>query len=328
MKRRRIISSICGDLCSLEAAGLYHHDLRPWNAVLETSGRIRLIDYGSISRRKTRGVFEDLIEFSCWLILPKETMQPWDTHRFRLSSREWPMWLENLVSAIDGSDTRALSFLSLKEVLDKQPADVTSLPSPGHETRSPDAWQSLSGRLTRALYGIARLTNSVHEAETYAKSLASELSFLRDDARLQIEALTTELERIRNDAKRQITALTRRAERAESHGRSLTDHLRQTQDDISRISEDARQQIGALASRANTAEVYARSLVEEVGRLQNDAHDQIVAHSHRTETAETYARSLADELDRTKQGLDDTRRELDVLKATLLFRATKWLRKS
>lgn len=325
---RALIASICGDLCKLESRGLYHHDLRPWNTVLGATGGIRLIDYGSISRRKSRVVFEDLIEFSCWLLLSKQAREPWDTHRARLSPRDWPDWLTMLASAIDSTDTIALSFAALRETMDGRCTAPSLPPSSAYQSRSADAWQSLSARLTRALYGITRLTHYGNEAEAYAKSLSRELSFLRDDTQRRIEALTNDFERFRHDAKRQITALTRRAERAESHGRSLSDHLRQKQDEVLRMNDDARQQIAAFAARAGTAEVYAKSLADEVDRLQGDAQTQISAHLHRTETAETYARALADELDRTKRGLDDTRRELDVLKSTLVFRATKWLRKS
>ena len=325
---RRIVSSICGDLCTLEASGLFHHDLRPWNTIVTADESIRLIDYGSISSRRTRDVFEDVVEFACWLISPRERLEPWGTKRYRLPSGNRPGWLESLASTIDSTDTRSLSFRSLREVLERSSTRPPSPASPGSEARSPDAWHYLAGRLTRALYGIGRLTDSAKEAEAYARSLARELSALRDDARLQIGALSGELDRVRNDAKRQITALARRAERSESHGRSLADNLRRTQEDLSRMSEDARLQIGALAGRANTAEVYAGSLVEEVDRLRNDAQDQIQAHAQRAQTSESYARSLADELDRTRLGLDETVQELNDIKSTLVVRATKWLRKS
>jgi SAM-dependent methyltransferase len=45
-----VITDVVGQLAALEAAGLYHNDVRAWNVLIGPDGRARLIDYGAISR--------------------------------------------------------------------------------------------------------------------------------------------------------------------------------------------------------------------------------------------------------------------------------------
>ncbi|HEV8501172.1 MAG TPA: methyltransferase domain-containing protein [Casimicrobiaceae bacterium] len=47
--RAAVIGDVLDDLCALEAARLYHGDVRTWNLILGTDGRARLIDYGDIT---------------------------------------------------------------------------------------------------------------------------------------------------------------------------------------------------------------------------------------------------------------------------------------
>jgi O-antigen chain-terminating bifunctional methyltransferase/kinase len=47
--RAAVIGDVLDDLCALEAAHLYHGDVRTWNLILGTDGRARLIDYGDIT---------------------------------------------------------------------------------------------------------------------------------------------------------------------------------------------------------------------------------------------------------------------------------------
>jgi SAM-dependent methyltransferase len=45
-----VITDVVTQLAALEAAGLYHNDVRAWNVLIGPDGRARLIDYGAISR--------------------------------------------------------------------------------------------------------------------------------------------------------------------------------------------------------------------------------------------------------------------------------------
>ncbi len=47
--RERVVRDVLDELCILEAAELYHGDVRIWNVIVEPDGRSTLIDYGDIT---------------------------------------------------------------------------------------------------------------------------------------------------------------------------------------------------------------------------------------------------------------------------------------
>jgi O-antigen chain-terminating methyltransferase len=56
---RTVIEALLGQLADLEDRGLYHHDIRPWNVVVDTcAGSATLIDFGSIDKRCDPLVFD------------------------------------------------------------------------------------------------------------------------------------------------------------------------------------------------------------------------------------------------------------------------------
>lgn len=69
-----VITGILEQVSILEAHGLYHNDLRPWNILLGDDGQIYLIDYGSISNYIADG--DDLYgQILSFLFLIKEIAQ-------------------------------------------------------------------------------------------------------------------------------------------------------------------------------------------------------------------------------------------------------------
>ena len=50
--QERIVEDVLSQLVVLEAAGLYHNDVRTWNVLIGPDGRSRLIDFGSITPRR------------------------------------------------------------------------------------------------------------------------------------------------------------------------------------------------------------------------------------------------------------------------------------
>jgi len=54
---QEIVESVLIQLCSLENAGLFHNDLRPWNVLLKPDGNLQLMDFGSITTKR---------EDNCW----------------------------------------------------------------------------------------------------------------------------------------------------------------------------------------------------------------------------------------------------------------------
>lgn len=68
-----VLEQIVGQLVSLEAAGLYHNDVRCWNIVVGSDGDATLIDYGAISPVRSDCVWpEDLL--LAFLITTREVM--------------------------------------------------------------------------------------------------------------------------------------------------------------------------------------------------------------------------------------------------------------
>jgi SAM-dependent methyltransferase len=68
-----VLIEVVTQLAALEAAGLYHNDVRAWNVLIGPDGRARLIDYGAISRdAKDCGWPHDL--FLSFLIFVQETI--------------------------------------------------------------------------------------------------------------------------------------------------------------------------------------------------------------------------------------------------------------
>lgn len=75
LDKEYIISDLLEQLTLLEQVGLYHDDLRSWNILINQKGKVRLIDYGSISEEKTDCVWPyDL--FQSWSIFINELFNP------------------------------------------------------------------------------------------------------------------------------------------------------------------------------------------------------------------------------------------------------------
>ena len=49
---KRVLGDVLAQLVALEAAGLYHSDVRLWNVIINPTGQASLIDYGVITKNK------------------------------------------------------------------------------------------------------------------------------------------------------------------------------------------------------------------------------------------------------------------------------------
>lgn len=98
----RVMVALLEQLAILEAAGLYHDDLRLWNLLLQDNGELRLIDYGSLQQQARDRAWPHSPPLAL-LILLHELLQgepghpdplrpaqisPWDLPPF------WRAWLE------------------------------------------------------------------------------------------------------------------------------------------------------------------------------------------------------------------------------------------
>ena len=66
-----VLLEVLRQLAALEAAGLYHHDIRTWNLMVLETGELRLIDFGSIGQQPMDCVWPDNI-FLAFLIFVHE----------------------------------------------------------------------------------------------------------------------------------------------------------------------------------------------------------------------------------------------------------------
>ena len=51
---RQLIQRLLDELVALEKAGLYHSDIRSWNILISTEGKVRIIDFGSVQPKTTQ----------------------------------------------------------------------------------------------------------------------------------------------------------------------------------------------------------------------------------------------------------------------------------
>ena len=68
-----VLRDVVAQLATLEAAGLYHNDVRTWNVLIGPDGRAALIDYGAISRDSKDCTWPQNI-FLSFLIFTQETV--------------------------------------------------------------------------------------------------------------------------------------------------------------------------------------------------------------------------------------------------------------
>ena len=64
-----IIRDILEQLCILEAAGLYHNDVRVWNVLIQPGGKARLLDYGAISKRREDCQWPQDVVLAFWIFV-------------------------------------------------------------------------------------------------------------------------------------------------------------------------------------------------------------------------------------------------------------------
>lgn len=56
---RQVIADVLAELVTLEGQGLYHDDLRAHNVILHPAGRARLVDFGSVSGKRSDCMYPD-----------------------------------------------------------------------------------------------------------------------------------------------------------------------------------------------------------------------------------------------------------------------------
>ena len=69
----RVLREVLRQLQAMEAAGLYHNDLRTWNVIIDPAGGATLIDYGSVSKSRMDCAWPNDV-FLTFLIFMREAL--------------------------------------------------------------------------------------------------------------------------------------------------------------------------------------------------------------------------------------------------------------
>jgi len=299
--RKRVIMGVLDRLCELEAAGLYHADLRIWNVIVDDHGGAQIIDYGDI--RDTTACAWPGNVFLSFPVFVYEALQErlpriFPTRAPRFSPEHFPEPYRTWMAAIWRTPPTEWTFAHMRDLL----RDPTS--APGGSAFAQDAsWTAaveeyldVLGSEQQHLTGlVARLPSAGRELSSIGPELAAaraERTQLQSDlaeSRLAcrhaeeiIAELGRELERQRHDREQSEAALqSSLMERA----KEIRD-LRASRDGIEadRVESGAllaarEREIGALRSslaeetRARAdAELRVRDLDAERERQRIEAH--------------------------------------------------------
>jgi hypothetical protein len=260
----RVFCNTLKRLAELEEAGLYHHDLRPWNILMTPDGNVELIDFGSIQKRETRRCFEDALSLLSWFYTRK-----WDEGilaEFGIAERQH----YSVFDYVRRTATRDITFSDML-VLMASNQNVEAEPEfiYCHYDQLVST-QSRFRKVEKAVKQIRALTEWATSADAYAKSKVEEVGQLQ--AALEAERQAREVER--SEAVKQIHALTEWATSADAYAKSKVEEVGQLQAALEAERQareversEAVKQIHALTEWATSADAYAKSKVEEVGHL-------------------------------------------------------------
>ena len=223
----RILCNILRRLAELEEAGLYHHDLRPWNILMTPDGNIELIDFGSIHKRKTRRCFEDVLSLLSWFYTKK-----WDEGILA----EFGIAEQQHYSVFDYVRRTATKDISFADMLVSMTSDQNVEADPEficcHYDQLVSA-QSRFRKVEKAVKQVQALTEWATSADAYAKSKVEEVEQLR--AALEAERQAREDER--SEAVKQVQALTEWATSADAYAKSKVEEVEQLQREIESLKD-------------------------------------------------------------------------------------------
>jgi O-antigen chain-terminating bifunctional methyltransferase/kinase len=179
----RILCNTLTKLAELEKAGLYHHDLRPWNILMTPGGNIELIDFGSIHKRKKRHCFEDVLSLLSWFYTKK-----WDEGILA----EFGIGGQQHYSVFNYVRRTATKDISFTDMLVSMTSDQNVEANPEFIYCHYDQLVSTQSRLRKAEKAVKQvqaLTEWASSADAYAKSKVEEVEQLQRE----IESLKDKL---------------------------------------------------------------------------------------------------------------------------------------
>lgn len=118
----RIILDVLDILIELERQGLYHHDLRTWNVLVDEQDHARIIDFGAVDRNGSDSVLDGFLTFchdTLRRVVPPCPGQVWP----RRSPSLYPGGYRAMARYLNGGEAGKLSFSGAKAALQ---SNVTS----------------------------------------------------------------------------------------------------------------------------------------------------------------------------------------------------------
>lgn len=284
-----VIDGLLDQLVALEAAGLYHNDVRCWNVLVSDDG-VSLIDYGAISADATDCTWPGNLILA-FLITVREVVhshlvEPFPIRRPQLNVAVLPVRYRNAFIRLFALDRKEWSYRRLREFIRED--DGLPLPVP--------TWNELVAVMER---GAGRLEEVLASSRQQERDLAGRLEggverWRAESARFEAEAVM--LREYQSEAGAQLASARQQiqelqgenaglherqaslaAELAECQGRAvrlenLAANLRQVHD-LSAAELESFEEKTRLARRvSNEADAKALALQAELNASLSNAH--------------------------------------------------------
>jgi O-antigen chain-terminating methyltransferase len=119
--RMKVVTDVLDELCVLEAAGLYHGDVRTWNVLVDEQGTSTLIDYGEITTRAVdcaapRNLYLSFLVFVHEMHVRRATLSVERPPLVSPGHFEGPM--QDWIAALWQSDPESWTFAFMRKLLD------------------------------------------------------------------------------------------------------------------------------------------------------------------------------------------------------------------
>lgn len=258
LNKQAVLLDVLRQLALLEQHGFYHDDVRVWNVMLDTGGKARLIDFGSIGNQPTDCVWPHNL-YLAFMIFVKEVVtgsvdKPMPLREIAISPFSLPQPYANWMNSLWSKPVSTWSFQLLLDTLQGL-SEHSDEPVPD---TSSVLWMS---SIESALQAIKK---HVHHVETHQNAASSRI----ED---RLRALDEKSDRMSQVYERHLAELqqerTKLADEVQSHiqaNRAIDAQLRASQADLDRWAKKAQEhEAHAAASQAQLQASQAHAAAAE-----------------------------------------------------------------
>ena len=268
---RKILLTVLEQLAALEAAGLYHDDVRTWNVLVTEDGTTHLIDYGSISTQAQDCVWPSNLFLSFFIFVHEVATGEIDDPRLlrtvTISPYSLPLPYRSWAIALWKRPFNEWSFQLMHKTLQALPENVAE----EAPLRAEDAWmQAIEELLQRQKHYIHHIDKHIEASLSRAedKIKHAENRYLKLQAQMQqAENLAQHAEARTQHAEEQASLAKDRAMHAEA---VIAQHVQYQGAQV----EDL---VAQTEARVAHAEVLAAQAEQQVHNLLNSRSWRITA---------------------------------------------------